>query len=441
MMTSHILPLLLLITISVCEVSAAGPPAYVYPEHVHLSYGETEQQMVVTWTTFNITDSVVEFGTNRLSNVVKGKMKTFYDKGDSNRTWFIHRVTLDNLKPGVKYYYHCGSDQAWSDLYHFTNRRTDKGWVPKIAAFGDMGSVNAQSIPRLEEEIAQNTIDVVLHVGDFAYDLNTDQGYVGDAFMQQIQPISAYVPYMTTVGNHESAMNFSHYKQRFSMPGDTEGMFYSYNLGQAHIISISTEAFYYPQYGNDSIKTQYNWLKADLQKANTAENRARYPWIIVLGHRPMYCSIIPNTDDCDLIRDQVRLGLEQLFYEQGVDLEIWAHEHEYQRIFPLYNYTLCKGSESEPYKNPRAPVHVISGSAGCDERHDKFPKKPEWVDKNILDYGYTKIQALNYTHLYMEQISDDQHGAVVDRLYIEQHYHGAGQFKCHLDPNPHRVPK
>lgn len=49
------------------------------------------------------------------------------------------------------------------------------------------------------------------------------------------------------------------------MPGDTEGMFYSYNLGQAHIISISTEAFYYPQYGNDSIKTQYNWLKADLQ--------------------------------------------------------------------------------------------------------------------------------------------------------------------------------
>ena len=45
---------------------------------------------------------------------------------------------------------------------------------------------------------------------------------------------------------------------------------------------------------------------------------------------------------------------------------------------------------------------------GCDERHDKFPPKPEWVDKNILDYGYTKIQALNSTHLYLEQISDDR---------------------------------
>ena len=57
------------------------------------------------------------------------------------------------------------------------------------------------------------------------------------------------------------------------------------------------------------------------------------------------------------------MHLEPLFYDYGVDLAVWAHDHEYQRIFPLYNYTLCKGSESEPYKNPRAPVHVISGSA------------------------------------------------------------------------------
>ena len=69
--------------------------------------------------------------------------------------------------------YHCGSDQAWSDLFHFTNRRSDRWWVPKIAAFGDMGSVNAQSVPTLEEEVARGTIDVVLHVGDFAYNLDS----------------------------------------------------------------------------------------------------------------------------------------------------------------------------------------------------------------------------------------------------------------------------
>ena len=60
---------------------------------------------------------------------------------------------------------------------------------------------------------------------------------------------------------------------------------------------------------------------------------------------------------------QVRLGLEPLLYEHGVDLAMWAHEHEYQRIYPMYNYTLCKGSEADPYANPRATVHIISGSA------------------------------------------------------------------------------
>ena len=30
-------------------------------------------------------------------------------------------------------------------------------------------------------------------------------GQVGDEFMRQIETIAAYVPYMTTVGNHESA--------------------------------------------------------------------------------------------------------------------------------------------------------------------------------------------------------------------------------------------
>ena len=60
---------------------------------------------------------------------------------------------------------------------------------------------------------------------------------------------------------------------------------------------------------------------------------------------------------------QVRLGLEDLFYEAGVDVELWAHEHEYERLFPIYNFTVCNGSAEYPYTNPRAPVHITSGSA------------------------------------------------------------------------------
>ena len=42
-------------------------------------------------------------------------------------------------------------------------------------------------------------------LGDFAYDFNNNNGHVGDDFMRQIEPVAAYVPYMTAVGNHEVA--------------------------------------------------------------------------------------------------------------------------------------------------------------------------------------------------------------------------------------------
>jgi len=50
-------------------------------------------------------------------------------------------------------------------------------------------------------------------------------------------------------------------------------------------------------------------------------------------------------------------------HKLGVDIELWAHEHEYQRLWPVYNRVVYKGSEEEPYVDPKAPVHFITGSA------------------------------------------------------------------------------
>ncbi|XP_067935187.1 acid phosphatase type 7-like isoform X2 [Watersipora subatra] len=377
------------------------PPAYVYPEQVHLSFGETPLQMVVTWTTFNFTSSLVEYGMGELSSISEGSASRFFDKNDTGRIWYIHRVTLDHLKPGYKYAYHCGSTQGWSDLFFFTSRSIDVDWAPWLAIYGDLGSSNGQSIMRLQQEVVRNTIDVVLHVGDFAYDLDSDSGRVGDAFMRQIEPIAAYVPYMTSVGNHEHAQNFSHYRARFTMPGHTDGMYYSYDVGRAHIVSLSTEVYYYGTKAEAA--EQLRWLEADL----TTLNRRKTPWLIVLGHRPMYCAV-KDRSDCNYASNPVREELEFLLYKHGVDLAIWAHEHEYERMYPVYNYTVCNGSAEAPYKNPRAPVHLITGSAGCVERHTPFRLKPPFVAINNGDYGYTKLRVLNSTHLYFEQISDDQ---------------------------------
>jgi hypothetical protein len=72
----------------------------------------------------------------------------------------------------------------------------------------------------------------------------------------------------------------------------------------------------------------------------------------------------------------VRYALEDVLMKFGVDLTIWAHEHSYERLWPIYNLKVYNGSYEEPYRNPKALVHVTTGSAV--KRY-----------KVALDYDYT----------------------------------------------------
>jgi len=42
-------------------------------------------------------------------------------------------------------------------------------------------------------------------------------------------------------------------------------IWFSWNIGPAHIISISTEVYFFLQYGIEQIVQQYEWLENDLQ--------------------------------------------------------------------------------------------------------------------------------------------------------------------------------
>ena len=121
-------------------------------------------------------------------------------------------------------------------------------------------------------------------------------------------------------------------------------------------------------------------------------------------------------------------GLERLLFDHGVDLAIWAHAHSYERFYPLYDYQIRNGTSDDPYVEPGATVHFITGSAvslqpgccgytvadfahlqGCSERHSHWnPTRPNITAFRSSDYGYTRIVAHNHTHLELEQVSDDK---------------------------------
>uniref|UniRef100_A0A915DB86 Purple acid phosphatase n=1 Tax=Ditylenchus dipsaci TaxID=166011 RepID=A0A915DB86_9BILA len=351
----------------------------------------------------------------------------FVDGGKAQVKRYSHRATISSVQAGLRYFYRVGSPNGWSNIYTLL----------------DSKSVRMEVLNTLEAQ--DNDFDVILHVGDLAYNLDTDEGKFGDEFMRQIEPAAAYVPYMTVVGNHENAYNFSHYVNRFTMPNSEHNLFYSFDLGAAHFIAFSTEFYFYWNYGFEQIAVQWEWLIKDLQKANA--NRKSVPWIITMGHRPMYCSTFDRDDctfynslkanenrknvpwiitmghrpmycsdlqgDCEKYNTIIRTGLpvvhafalEKLFYEYGVDLELWAHEHTFERMYALYNRTVFNGTQQgSPYVDPPAPVHIVTGSAGCQENTDTFVEHPgPWSAFRSSNYGFSRMQIFNNTHLYFEQ--------------------------------------
>ena len=417
-------------------VDVNGDPVFPQPEQVHISATGDVTEMMITWVTMaaNVS-SIVEYGLKdkALTMTASGSATKFTDGGSEHRVLYIHRVKLTDLKPATSYDYHVGSMQGWSSVFRFKTLPEGTDWSPRMCLFGDLGNSNAMSLGYIQEELTRDDFDVILHVGDFAYNLATDNARVGDAFMNQIVPIASARPYMTCPGNHEYAYNFSNYRNRFSMPGNSESLYYSWNVGPMHIISISTEIWFdFLQDGVRLLDHQYQWLINDLKEATTTENREKHPWIMVMGHRPMYCSD-NDGDDCTKEDSVVRVGvtsshlypLESLLYEYGVDLLIWAHEHNYERLYPIYNQKVLNGSYDAPFTNPRAPVHVITGSGGCDERHDPFKKDPAYFTAfRALDYGYSRMTVHNSTHLFLDQVSVDQGGKVIDEMWLIKETHG-----------------
>ena len=228
-------------------------PDFSKPEQIHISYGKAEGEMVVTWVTKNLTGTTAaQYGTSssQLVHTAVGNYTRFTDGGTEKRILHIYKAVLTQLKPDRVYYYRIESGLGFSDVYHFKTMKSGTDWSPLLVVYGDLGTTNGISLPMLQKEAQNSSWDAIYHIGDLAYNLADDNARIGDEFMNQIQPIAAHVPYMTCPGNHEYHYHFSNYINRFNNP-TPEGhpMYYSFNIGPAHIITVSTELYFYNDWG------------------------------------------------------------------------------------------------------------------------------------------------------------------------------------------------
>ena len=425
---------------------------YFTPEQVRLSWTNTPNEMRVTWVIYLPITNYIYYreilcenpsGNLETNSELKNKSESSFKEIKSNysafdqSSWFVskkqyvHTAVIQTRKECV-YEYYTGSWMGWGPVRHFSGRthsdldfaQTD---IIVLADWGG-GSQGQYTKKTLQNQVKLNKFDAILHLGDLAYDLDSFDGLVGDSWLRMIEPLTSTLPYMTLPGNHENWNNCSHYKNRFIMPKNNAnqgtGYFYSFNLGRAHYIMLNTELYLDGDLHNEA-QTQTNWLRKDLKEAQ--DKRKERPWIIILTHRNLYCSINKNkdyrkNDDCGVSALALRMHLEELINEYNVDLFFQAHVHQYERTQPIYKDKGIKiGKDKHVYINPTYPIYVTNGNAGnlAGNNDQLSSTRALWSIVNVDTYGYGRLVVYNSSHLYYEQY-DSKNTRILDYFWINK---------------------
>lgn len=264
----------------------------------------------------------------------------------------------------------------------------------------DGGVASTTSVPPLSSSAPPPSL--LLLNGDVSY--ARGYGAIWDRFFEQFQDVFGRVPLATVPGNHErdwpgSGDRFPAvrdsggecglpYDVRLAMPmaGDDGGdlgwpevlrneigigpnaprdgieiangssssssarpdrPWYSLDHGPVHLVFYSTEHRF------EAGSEQHAWILDDLRRVN----RARTPWLVVNGHRPLYVDSTWDADRPDADQTMARAlreAFEDAFQTFDVDLTLHGHHHSYQRTCPVKAGVCADGDGGEGARGGRA---------------------------------------------------------------------------------------
>ncbi len=291
----------------------------------------THNSIIIRWRTDLPSESIVSYGVDlaKLTQSTKYPVRTVE-----------HEVLLTGLTQNTKYYYSVGTSSqvlAGADLDHYfvTSPLIGEPHNTRIWVLGDSGTASDDAKMVRDSYLnytKQSETDLILMLGDTAYDSGTDAEYQVALFDMYSMVLRNKVIW-PTMGNHDGYS---------ANAGRQSGPYYDiFNLprfGEAGGLASGTEAYYSFDYANihficlDSYETNRSssgamatWLKHDL--ANTTQQ-----WIIAFWHHPPYTR---GTYDSD--RDgrmvEIRQHILPILEKKGVDLVLSGHSHTYERSF------------------------------------------------------------------------------------------------------------
>lgn len=207
-------------------------------------------------------------------------------------------------------------------------------------SFGTAGDWGSNSdTAATASNIASHQNQIVIGLGDFCYCGSPDSWWNGP-----LAPIN-HLMFRGAQGNHDADNSgSSEYLRLFGQNNWTS----SFNYKNVHFVPIDTES-------NPDAAA----LDKDLA---TAKQDPNIKWIVAFYHKPIYTSPTNHEPDEAGIKNIV----VPLFDKYHVDLVLQAHNHNYQRSYPLKADMVTETRPDSVYQSPKGSIYMVVGTGGQD---------------------------------------------------------------------------
>jgi acid phosphatase type 7 len=264
----------------------------------------------------------------------------------------------------------CGSEQTTSPPKQTSSPPEQTSSPPVVVAAGDIADCRTEgdgATARLVDDI-QGT---VLTLGDNAYPDGSAEDFeecydpTWGRFKDRTKP---------SPGNHDyHAQKAEGYFEYFGKAaGDPDKGYYSYDLGDWHLLSLNSNC---EEVGCEASSAQVRWLKADL-----AAN-ADKPCALAYMHHPRFSSGAKHGSTYYV------KPLWEALHEEGADVVLSAHEHNYERFVPQN-----PGGRADPERGIR---QFVVGTGGGKSTYPIFPILGPIANSEVHDddtYGVLKLK-------------------------------------------------
>jgi len=271
-----------------------------------------------------------------------------------------------------------------------------------FAAVGDFGC--SKNTKKTIDNIKDNKPELVLPLGDLSYQKSAN------CWFDIMSPFKKKV--MITLGFHDVNDGQAKMDQYFKS-FELDKPYYSFDYGKVHFIVMASESSF--QQGSP----QYKFISEDLKKASEDKD---VNWVIVTSYGPFYTS--PSIHKAE---KPIRDLYHPLFEKYDVDLVLQAHNHNYQRTYPI-SYNL--GDSSKPTVTNQSTtgyndhhggtVFALVGTGG--ESFYPLTGQDPYVATQFDKFGFLNIDISNgnpHTKL-TGTFYDNKGGIVKDQFTIEK---------------------